>query len=233
MRRLLKLIKIFYLAGVSALVLLVGYSIADSIASKTNASGTLVNGFRILTVEGSQHLTSFTVYRGDYIKFQIDPKLKDPVLQIPALSINQRLSPDSKDSPYFKMKKSGTYDFSLGSVTGQIHVINYYRENYREVTSQEAAVFIKSSQPLILDVRMPSEYKAGRIEGARLIPVQELHRRLHELKDNREEPILVYCATGNRSTVASKMLNDNGFKDIVNMRYGIYQWAKDGLAVVR
>ena len=232
MRRILKLKVIGYLAGVSAILLLGGYSNANSIASKTNASGTLVNGFRILDVEGSQHSTSFTVYRGDYIKFHIDHSLKDPVLQIPALSINQRLSSESKNSPYFKMKKSGTYDFSLGSVTGQIHVINYHRENYREVTSQEAAVFIKS-QPFILDVRTPREYKAGHIKGARLIPVQELHRRLHELKDIREEPILVYCATGNRSTVASKILNDNGFKDIVNMRYGIFQWAKDGLTVVR
>jgi hypothetical protein len=57
MRRLLKLNAIGYLAGASALFLLVGYSIADPIASKTNASGTLVNGFRILTVEGSQHDT--------------------------------------------------------------------------------------------------------------------------------------------------------------------------------
>jgi rhodanese-related sulfurtransferase len=57
-----------------------------------------------------------------------------------------------------------------------------------------------------------------------LIPVQELQTRLKELSAYKHTDILIYCATGNRSTVASKILIDHGFKRIINMRYGIAQW---------
>jgi rhodanese-related sulfurtransferase len=40
--------------------------------------------------------------------------------------------------------------------------------------------------------------------------------------------ILIYCATGNRSTVASRILADLGFKRIYNLRYGVYDWARKG-----
>lgn len=45
--------------------------------------------------------------------------------------------------------------------------------------------------------------------------------------------ILVYCATGNRSTVAAKILIDNGFKRIFNLRQGISGWERDKHPVVQ
>jgi len=75
-----------------------------------------------------------------------------------------------------------------------------------------------------LDVRTHGEYKAGHIENATLIPVQELQSRIKELAEYKNQDILIYCATGNRSTVASKILIDDGFNRIINMRHGIYGW---------
>jgi rhodanese-related sulfurtransferase len=66
-----------------------------------------------------------------------------------------------------------------------------------------------------------------------LLPVQQLQGRLGDLAAYKDREILVYCATGNRSTVASKILIDNGFKQIVNMRHGIYDWAKKNFPVTR
>ena len=199
----------------------------QSVRAKSQISGRIVNGLRILTVESNDKQTDFTVYRGDYIKFEFDHSIGDSILSIPELSVSETLAGDLAKSPYFKMKKIGTFAYSLGNAAGQITVIKYQQEHYREVTSQQAASLIASSQPLILDVRTPKEYKAGHLKDAILIPVQNLIGRLSEITDYKNQEVLVYCATGNRSTVASKILNDAGFNNISNLRYGIYQWGKD------
>jgi rhodanese-related sulfurtransferase len=131
------------------------------------------------------------------------------------------------------MKKPGTFAFSLADLTGNLTVINYRQTSYREVTSIEAAKLIEHEQPLILDVRTPGEYNRGHLKNSVLIPVQELQNRYQEIGTNKDREILIYCATGNRSTVAAKILIDNGFKHIVNMRGGIYDWSKKNYPVVR
>ena len=131
------------------------------------------------------------------------------------------------------MKIPGTFAFSLGDVDGNLTVINYHQTSYREVSSNEAAELIQNEQPIILDVRTPNEYKRGHLHQSILIPVQELQNRYKELGTRKDREILIYCATGNRSTVASKILIDNGFKHIVNMRGGIYNWSKKNYPVTR
>ena len=222
------------------LSVLVAVTLSVMVEANTNpvqeqppVSGKIVNGLRILTVAKSNTQVDFTVYRGDYIKFDFGHITHDQILQIPDLSINTALPVDLENSPYFKMKKTGTFSYSLGSVTGQITVIEYQQQYYREVSSHQAADLIAESRPLILDVRTPMEFKAGRLKDSVLIPVQELKRRLKEISQFKEREILVYCATGNRSTVASKILNDNGFKFVANLRYGIYQWSKDSMPIVQ
>jgi len=201
--------------------------------SQPQVSGRLADGFRVLTVARGQGDVLFRVYRGDYLKFAYDPALGDPILAIPALSVRQRLAADVGRAPYFKMKATGVFAFSLGPITGRIEVFDYRQAHYREVTAEEAAHLIETHQPLILDVRTPAEFARGHLYNARLIPVQEIERRLHEIAAYKDREILVYCATGNRSTVASKIMNDHGFKRVSNLRHGIVQWAKDRRPVVR
>ena len=77
------------------------------------------------------------------------------------------------------------------------------------------------------------EYATGRLENSTLIPVQELQQRYTELARYKDENIFIYCATGNRSTVAAKILIDNGFTRIHNLRYGLFDWADNGYPVSR
>jgi len=196
-------------------------------------SGIVVNGYRILPIENTQAKVELKVYRGDYIKFKIDPSISAPLLKIPDLAIEKRLPGNFAEAPYFKMKKPGTFAFSLGDIDGSITVINYRQASYREVTSREAADLINKEEPVVLDVRTPHEYNRGHLHNSVLIPVQELQRRSKELGDHKDREILIYCATGNRSTVASKILIDSGFKHIVNMRRGIYDWHKKNYPVTR
>lgn len=114
-----------------------------------------------------------------------------------------------------------------------MRVVEYDQPQYHAITAMEAARLIENISPLILDVRTPREYAAGHLENSVLIPVQELQKRYRELEEYRNEDILIYCATGNRSTVAAKILIDNGFRRIHNLKSGISGWARQGYRVVQ
>jgi rhodanese-related sulfurtransferase len=220
-------------------VLLFAYSAGGSDKPEINSadvqavSGTIVNGYRIIDLQTARGEVDLKVFRGDYVKFKLDPEVQNRLLSIPDLSIEKKLPANLSEAPYFKMKTPGTFAFSLGDITGRLTVINYRQTSYREVSSKEAADLIESEAPIILDVRTPQEYQRGHLPNSVLIPVQELQKRHQELGADYNREILIYCATGNRSTVASKILIDSGFKHIVNMRGGIYDWSRKNYPVVR
>ena len=210
--------------GVLLLLPLIGQSRQE--ADNPAVSGQLQNGYRVLTVPTTPGPINYTVYRGDYIKFKFAQAGQGAQLTIPALTIDEALPGDFVKAPFFKMKVAGTYKLKLGSAKGQINVIKYRQSHYRELTVGEAEVILKNENPLLLDVRTRGEFQRGHLAGAVLIPVQELQRRIKELDAYKSSEILLYCATGNRSTVASKILIDSGFTRILNMRRGIVGWAK-------
>jgi len=97
------------------------------------------------------------------------------------------------------------------------------------MTAADAKTRIDSSQPLlILDVRQPDEFRAGHIAGAKLIPLNELQRRMDDLPKDTE--ILCVCRSGSRSSIATNQLNNGGFKAI-NLRGGMMGWQMAGLPV--
>jgi rhodanese-related sulfurtransferase len=204
-----------------------GHPNADS-----HVSGELINGYRILPIENTAGEIELNVFRGDYIKFKFNDAVIDPFLSIPDLSIRQKITGDPNSAPYFKMKETGVFRFSLGTLNGNITVTEYQKVNYKAVSSQEAMALIKDVNPVILDVRTPREFKKGHLKNAILIPVQQLQQSLNKIAIYKNRDILIYCATGNRSTVAAKMLIDNGFKRIFNLRYGIYEWKKRKYPIV-
>jgi rhodanese-related sulfurtransferase len=225
----------------TAIYILIGCSVglfpAVSTSSPSNGdiTGSIVGGYRVLPIEKPPEgkTLSLTVYRGDYIKFDIGDGIGEPDLTVPALSIKLRLPGNPAEAPYIKMKTVGVFPFTLGDLSGTITVVDYKKPNYLEVSSKEALELIRNNQPLVLDVRTDAEYKSGHLENAVLIPVQQLQLRIKDLAAYKNQDILVYCATGNRSTVASKILIDSGFKRIHNMRYGIYRWSRDTYPIVR
>lgn len=204
-----------------------------SLVSAYTVSGEVIKGYRVLNLERNNATTHLVVYRGDYVKFINSKSDGAKVVRIPELNIETQLENDPESAAYFKMKKTGRYVMMVDQVTGVIEVVDYDQPNYRELTSDEGLRFIKNEKPLILDVRTPQEFQMGRLENAKLIPVQVLQQRLSELSDHKNKDILIYCATGNRSTVASKILNDQGFTKISNLRRGIVDWHKKGLPIIK
>ena len=104
-------------------------------------------------------------------------------------------------------------------------------QEYADVTVAEAKALIEEKPDMvILDVRTPSEFDDGHIEGAINIPVDYLAGRLDEL--SKDDELLVYCRTGNRSARAVGILEDAGFTKIFHMDEGITGWMDADYPVV-
>lgn len=191
-------------------------------------SGQIITGYRVLDIAPDTEVNNFTVYRGDYIKFSFPEKFGSLPLAIPDMKYSGTLLPAHDKSPFFKMKATGRYAFTLGQTSGMIRVVDLVRTNYTEVSADEAAVLLANIKPFILDVRTPGEYQQLHIADTTLIPIQQLQARIGELESKKHEDIFIYCATGNRSTVAARILADRGFKRIYNLRYGVNDYARKG-----
>ena len=99
----------------------------------------------------------------------------------------------------------------------------------KEIDSVAALQLINHKNALVLDVREEKELKAGHILNAKLIPLGKLAERKGELERNREQPIVVMCASGQRSAAACVLLQKEGFAKAYNLMGGINAWKKAGL----
>lgn len=73
----------------------------------------------------------------------------------------------------------------------------------------------------LIDVRTPEEYAESHILGAVNIPVQSLMSRLSEIP--RHKPVIVYCRSGARSTIAARVLSDAGYREVYDLgSYMVY-----------
>lgn len=200
-------------------------------SSLVDVSGKIQGGYRHLPINMEADTSRLVVYRGDYVKFYVDDHGQaqiDYPLDIPELNVSVVLKDNTLEQPFFKMKTPGSYAFTVADKVGTIDVVELRQSNYRELSAEEAWNLVIKNPPLLLDVRTSNEYSRGYIKGAVLIPLQELQDRAGELEQYQNQPILIYCATGNRSTTASKILLDQGYKDVMNMRMGIMGWASKG-----
>ena len=101
----------------------------------------------------------------------------------------------------------------------------------KEVDNAAALQLINHKNALVLDVREESEFHAGHIRGAKLIPLLKLKDRVGELERYREQPIVVVCRSGQRSATASALLGNRGFAQAYNLTGGMMAWQKAELPV--
>jgi adenylyltransferase/sulfurtransferase len=76
----------------------------------------------------------------------------------------------------------------------------------------------------LLDVREPWEYKIAQI-GGKLIPQNEVPRRLSEIDRDRE--VIVHCHAGVRSQRIAEFLMQSGYPRVANLAGGIDAWSKE------
>lgn len=70
---------------------------------------------------------------------------------------------------------------------------------------------------LVIDVREPSEFARGHVDGAINIPPERIMSGVQELHDvAKDTPIILYCVSGARSNMAGNILRGYGFTNITN-----------------
>lgn len=97
----------------------------------------------------------------------------------------------------------------------------------QEITAAELKQRLDAGEDLqIIDVREQKEFDVARIEGAKLIPLGEVTKRINEIDSTRET--VVHCKGGGRSARAIEALKQAGFAgDLKNLTGGITAWSND------
>ena len=107
------------------------------------------------------------------------------------------------------------------------------------ISHEEATALIAQGNTLVLDVRDPSELAAnGKIAGAVNVSRGMLEFRVdpespyHDPAFDRNRTVILYCASGGRSALAGKTLQDLGYRDVRNLG-AFKEWAESGGSVER
>lgn len=88
--------------------------------------------------------------------------------------------------------------------------------------------------PFLLDVRRQTEWdEKGHIEGAVLVPVNDLPANLAQLPTDKAAPVVVLCASGHRGAVAQMYLQALGYTNVRNLNGGMNSWIAAELPVVK
>ncbi len=86
--------------------------------------------------------------------------------------------------------------------------------------------------PVVIDVRETDEFGTGHLPGARHVPRGYLESRIEGTVPDRETPIVLYCASGNRSAYAARTLSEDlGYEHVQSMTGGITLWKDRGYEV--
>jgi phage shock protein E len=86
-----------------------------------------------------------------------------------------------------------------------------HQQDFSDIQTEQ-----QQSSALLLDVRTSEEYATGHVMGASLFPLTDM--QLGKLPNvDRGAKIYVYCRSGNRSSQAKTLLDQNGFRNVVDL----------------
>ena len=111
-------------------------------------------------------------------------------------------------------------------------LIQKVKSEIKELTPKEVSAKIKKDPSVMLiDVREPEECEGGIVPGAITIPRGLLELQIEDDVPDREREIVCYCAGGVRSALATKALQQMGYKKVVSMSGGFNGWKNAALPI--
>jgi glyoxylase-like metal-dependent hydrolase (beta-lactamase superfamily II)/rhodanese-related sulfurtransferase len=127
----------------------------------------------------------------------------------------------------------------IETVTGYLHGgINAWREaglgmaHITQISVDDLHKLIEKENDLqILDVRRPPEYEGGHVPCALHAPLSTLQSTVTNLALDPSKPTAVICAGGYRSSAATSILKQNGFRKLLNVTGGTGAWIDAGYGV--
>ncbi|WP_338467453.1 rhodanese-like domain-containing protein [Novosphingobium sp. ZN18A2] len=101
----------------------------------------------------------------------------------------------------------------------------------KELGPQELAEMLNRNEAMVIDVREPGEFAAGRIKGAVNMPLSRFGA--DALPDSNGRTIVLTCAAGRRSAMALGQCAKAGVGVDTHLAGGMGAWARAGLPVER
>jgi molybdopterin/thiamine biosynthesis adenylyltransferase/rhodanese-related sulfurtransferase len=102
------------------------------------------------------------------------------------------------------------------------------KQQIREVTTAEADELRTHAGTVVLDVREPDEVDQGAIPGSLHIARGNLESNVESRITDRDAPVVIFCAGGNRSAFAAQTLTEMGYTDVVSVIGGFNRWKDEG-----
>ena len=106
-------------------------------------------------------------------------------------------------------------------------------KGYKEVLPSEAVRLINKEDAMVLDIREANELEQGSIIDSKHVALSILPEKLDGLSRNKDQPILVICKTGNRTTQACKLLLKNSYSNVFGLKGGITAWVNDQFPITK
>lgn len=94
----------------------------------------------------------------------------------------------------------------------------------QSLSPSQATLLMNRENAVVIDVRESGEWNNGHIAGARHIPMPLLQEKIPELEKFKKRPLIICCASGNRSSSAANTLRKAGFEKVFNLTGGITSW---------
>ena len=113
--------------------------------------------------------------------------------------------------------------------TGQVKAATGKENIVRWIGIDQLDSVIEEKKPVIVDLRTPLEYARGHLRGAVNVPVDDLNNHRSLLDTYKDQPVLLYCRTVNRTGRALEILEGRGFKSIDALKGGYEAWRLRGL----
>src|SRR4051812_36714352 len=109
-------------------------------------------------------------------------------------------------------------------------ILSQTKKQIREVSVQEVNTAIANGKAFaLLDVREKDEWDEGHLPGATFLPRGFLEVKVEKTVTDKSTPVIVYCAGGVRSALATKSLQELGYTNVVSMAGGYGEWKNNGL----
>ena len=111
--------------------------------------------------------------------------------------------------------------------TGQ-DLVSLAKQNITEVNADMARKLLAEGNITLIDTREESEFAAGHIDNAILLPRGVLEFKLNTIPElaDKTKAVLIYCRTGGRSALAAQTLQTLGYTNVLSLAGGFEGWNK-------
>ena len=101
-------------------------------------------------------------------------------------------------------------------------IFNRYRQINNNIDYEEAKMILKNDkEAILLDVRSPQEYRENHLSCSINVPLYNIESNCNEMLPNKEDTIIIYCQSGNRSKRAMQILQKDGYTNLYNIAGGM------------